>query len=66
MQVRDLRKKAGLSQKKLGEIVGVTQGTISQWEKKLTHPRFKTARKLAKALNVSVNDLLEDDEPEEV
>lgn len=38
MDIRHFRKSIGLSQKQFGELFGVTQGAISQWEHGITRP----------------------------
>ena len=54
-----LRKKAGLSQAELGNMLGVTNKAVSKWENGKAKPTLDAARRLAEALGVSVNELLE-------
>ena len=56
-----LRKKSGLSQEELGEKVNVTRQTISNWELEETSPNPDQLKLLSKALNVSVDDLIDND-----
>ena len=56
-----LRKKSGLSQEQLGEKVNVTRQTISNWELNETTPNPEQLKLLSKALNVSINELLDND-----
>ena len=56
-----LRKKSGLSQEQLGEKVNVTRQTISNWELNETTPNPEQLKLLSKALNVSIDELLEND-----
>lgn len=58
MRLKELRKKAGLSQKRLAEIFNVAQNTISQWELGLRTMDIDTASKLADFFNVSVDYFL--------
>lgn len=52
-----------LSQEELAKMMGVTQGTVSQWEKGITHPSIKRLSRLANILNISLTDLIgEEDE----
>lgn len=59
--ILDLRKKSGLSQEQLGEKVDVTRQTISNWELEETSPNPNQLKLLSKALNVSVDDLIDND-----
>lgn len=54
------RERKGFSQTKLADISGVPQTTISGLENKNVIPSVLIADKLAKALGVTVNDLLSD------
>ena len=56
-----LRKQNGLSQEQLGEQVGVTRQTISNWELNETTPNPEQLKLLSKALNVSIDELLDND-----
>lgn len=56
-----LRKKKGLSQEQLGEQIGVTRQTISNWELNETTPNSDQLKQLSKALTTSIDDLLEND-----
>ena len=56
-----MRKKNGLSQEQLGEKVNVTRQTISNWELEETAPNPEQLKLLSKVLNVSVDDLIDND-----
>lgn len=56
--IRMYRKKAGLTQVKLAEIIGATQGAIAMWESGDREPDIKTLKKLSEALNCTVDELL--------
>lgn len=56
-----LRKRQGLSQEQLGELVNVTRQTISNWELNETTPNPGQLKLLSKALNVSIDELLDND-----
>ena len=56
-----MRKKSGLSQEELGEKVNVTRQTISNWELEETSPNPEQLKLLSKALNTSVDDLIDND-----
>ena len=55
------RKAQGLTQKQLAEKLGLSTGTIQQYELGKRQPRFENVVKIAEALNTSVVALL--DEP---
>ena len=57
-RLKVLRVMRGLTQSQLASLVGVTQGTVSQWEKGITHPRFAVIPRLASALGVTINDII--------
>ena len=56
-----LRKKLGLSQEELGEKINVTRQTISNWELGETSPNPEQLKQLSKVLNVSIDELLNND-----
>lgn len=60
-KIFNLRKKAGLSQEQLAEILHVTRQTISKWELEETTPDIRQAKELAKVFHVSLDDLTEND-----
>ena len=57
--ILELRKKKGLSQEQLGEKVSVTRQTISNWELDETAPNPEQLKLLSKTLNVSVDELID-------
>lgn len=60
-----LRKKASLSQEALAEKLDVTRQTISKWELGQTKPYMEKLAQMAKLFNISVNELVSDDELKE-
>lgn len=60
-KILKLRKKQGLSQEQLGEQVNVTRQTISNWELGETAPNPEQLKLLSKALNVSIDELLDNE-----
>lgn len=56
-----LRKSIGLSQEVLAERIGVTRQTISNWELGETSPNPEQLKLLSKTLNVSIDELLDND-----
>lgn len=59
--ILELRKKERFSQEKLGEKVGVTRQTISNWELSQTIPDANQLIALSKSLNVSIDLLVGND-----
>ncbi len=59
--ISKLRKKKGLSQEELGERIGVTRQTISNWELGETGPNPDQLKLLSKELSISIDELLEND-----
>ena len=57
-RLRELRKAKGISMKKLGEIIGVAESTISLYELEKREPDFSTLKKLADYFNVTTDYLL--------
>ena len=60
-KILELRKKKGLSQEQLGEKVNVTRQTISNWELEETTPNPEQLKLLSKVLNISIDELLDND-----
>lgn len=64
-RIREARKRRGLTMKKLGELVGASEASISQYETGKHEPDNETIVKIADALCVTVDYLLgRDDIPE--
>ena len=59
----ELRKKAGLSQALLGKAVGVSNKAVSKWESGKAKPGVDVIRRLSDVLGVSVDELLDEQEP---
>lgn len=57
-RILNARQRAGLSQRKLGESVGVTEQVVSEWESGTTTPDTATISALCKALHISADYLL--------
>ena len=58
-KILDLRKKKGYSQEELGDKIGVTRQTISNWELNETTPNPDQLKLLSNEFNVSIDDLLD-------
>ena len=60
MRILDLRNKAGITQVELARKIGITPAYLSDLEKgKKKNPSVSVMIRLAEALNVTVNDLLD-------
>ena len=57
-RLRELRKRAGLTQEELAERVDVHLNTISRWENGIDTPKTFKIKRLAEALHVSELELL--------
>ncbi len=59
-QIRTLRRRSGLSQTKLAQIVGVHLSSISRWERDLSTEEMsiKHFMKIAQATHTQVSELL--------
>lgn len=53
-----LRKEKGMTQNDLAEIMNVTDKAVSKWERNLSCPDINSIPKLAEALGVSSDELL--------
>lgn len=58
-RIHELRKEAGLSQKDLARITGISRNAVSQWEADETAPATSRLPAIARALGVRVEQLLE-------
>lgn len=59
LKIRQLREKAGLSQKALAHKAKISQGKVSEYESGKSIPRLDSARRIADALGVSIDELVE-------
>lgn len=61
MRLKELREKRGLTQEQLADLSGVNQSAISFIENGTTaSPKLDTLQKLARALGVSLEELVDD------
>lgn len=56
--IKKARKEKGITQKKLGEILGVSQAAIGQFENEKSNPKIETLEKIASALEIPLALLL--------
>ena len=57
--IRALRKKGGLTQAQLGELCGISGGTVGSYENGITIPKRRVVEKIAHALDVSVERIMD-------
>ncbi len=62
-RLKIVRAQRGLSQRQLEDISGVHHVSIARIEMGQLDPRLSTVRKLAKALNVTISELVGDKRP---
>lgn len=58
LQLRDLRKQRNITMKQLGDIIGVGESTISQYENGKRQPDYETLHKIANYFDVSIDYLI--------
>lgn len=57
-RIRKYREARKLSQKELAELIGVSNGRVSNWEQGLNRPDADMLADICRALNVSPSELL--------
>jgi putative transcriptional regulator len=58
-KLKHFRHKYEMNQKEFAEFLGVTQYQLSRWEGQAYQPSLETAYKIAKRLNIKIEDLIE-------
>ena len=56
--IRDYRKRMGLTQEQLAERLGITLGTVSKWERGSSEPDLSYIMDLADLFRVSVDMMI--------
>lgn len=56
-KLKAARKRAGVTQYELADYLGISQASISQWERGYSMPEISTAKILADYLKMSLDDL---------
>ena len=59
LKIREYRKARGLTMKQLGDRVGALESSISFYERGMQQPDLEMIGKIADALNVSIDELLD-------
>ncbi len=65
-RIKDQRKKTGMSQKKLAELVGVSRQAVTKWETDLSVPSTTNLFALAEILGTSVDMLMDNERDENI
>ena len=58
MRIKQLREAAGMTQRELGERIGVSGPAVAMWETGENRPTLTNLEKLADVLGVSVDAIL--------
>ena len=58
-RIREIREAQGITQEKLGEALGVTKASVSNWENDNSPPSVDTLKNIAKYFHCSTDYLLE-------
>ena len=58
MNLKEIRLKRGMTQQELADAVGITQSQIARYESGETQPSLETLRKLAAALDCTLDELI--------
>lgn len=61
-KIKQIRRTHYLNQTEFANRIGVTQGTVSQWENGLTRPNLDQLRAISAAFNISVSDIVDETE----
>ena len=59
MRIQELREERGLTQTALGNVMGVAQNAVSQWENEVALPKTRQLPLLAQVLGCTINDLFQ-------
>ena len=65
-RISDLRKKAGFSQEKLAELVGVSRQAVTKWESGNANPDTENLIRLAEIFGVSLDELCQNEKPKKI
>ena len=57
-QIKAARQKAGMTQAQLAEKLGIPYQSIGQWERDVRNPKLDTLKRIADALNITIQELI--------
>lgn len=58
--IKKIRKEKGLTQKELGKLINVSESQIGSYENGYRNPKIVTIRKISKALDVYMGEIIDD------
>ena len=58
MRIKQLREASGMSQRELGERIGISGPAVAMWESGENRPSLTNLEKLADVLGVSIDTIL--------
>lgn len=58
-KIKSIRKSRGLTQKQLGEKLGISQALVGQYETGKRKPKLEQITRIANALSVDIGDLID-------
>ena len=64
-EIKNSRKKKGITQEQLAKLTGLSRNTIINFENDKRNPRVRDLRKIANALSVPIEQLIADSELEQ-
>ena len=57
MRIKELRERSGMTQRELGEQIGMDCTTITKWETEVALPRSRQLPQLARVLGCTIDEL---------
>ncbi len=63
-RIRKLRQQQGLSQQKLGDMLGLSAVSVGKWERGQTQPDIHSLTRMADIFGTTIDDLCGHDAPE--
>ena len=65
-KISELRKKNGISQEKLAELIGVSRQAVTKWESGNANPDTENLIRLAEIFGVSLDELCKNEKPKKI
>ena len=56
--IAELRVKEGYTQKELGELLNITDNSVSKWERGINAPDISQLERIAEIFNITIDELL--------